>query len=135
MNPTSRLRIRARSVDESRSPRIESSVDFPQPDGPAIETYSPLKISRWMPESACVSTSSVKKTFVTDWSWMRGVDPFFIFVISDCWFLIDDCERWIRVVSSADSATRRCTTRPRLRPIRWLRLREERLSFRIESYL
>jgi hypothetical protein len=26
---------------ESRSPRMASSVDFPQPDGPEIETYSP----------------------------------------------------------------------------------------------
>ncbi len=62
MNPISRLRTRARSdagsvatgrlfsrywpsVGESSSPRIDKSVDFPQPDGPAIETYSPLPIS------------------------------------------------------------------------------------------
>src|SRR5467141_943851 len=82
MNPISRLRTRARSdaassatgrlfnrycpsVGESRRPRIDRSVDLPHPDGPAIETYSPLLIKRWIPESACVSTSSVKKTFVT----------------------------------------------------------------------
>src|SRR3954469_3216416 len=82
MNPISRLRTRARSdagssatgrlfrrycpsVGESSRPRIESSVDLPQPEGPAIDTYSPLLMCRWMPESACVSTSSVKKTFVT----------------------------------------------------------------------
>src|SRR4051812_20346227 len=82
MNPISRLRTRARSeagssatgrplsrywpsVGESSSPRIDRSVDLPQPDGPAIDTYSALLIWRWMPESACVSTSSVKKTFVT----------------------------------------------------------------------
>src|SRR5437773_1728328 len=48
----------------SRSPRIESKVVLPQPDGPAIETYSPVRISRWIPERACVSTSSVRKTFL-----------------------------------------------------------------------
>jgi hypothetical protein len=63
MNPISRLRTRARSesgrsatdlplrmyfpsVGESRRPRIDSNVDFPQPDGPAIAMYSPLLISR-----------------------------------------------------------------------------------------
>src|SRR5206468_8569814 len=82
MNPISRLRTRARSeagssatgrllsrywpsVGESSRPRIGSSVDLPQPDGPAIDTYSPLPTCRWMPDSACVSTSSVKNTFVT----------------------------------------------------------------------
>src|SRR5215212_11117675 len=82
MKPISRLRTRARSdagssatgrpfnrywpsVGESRRPRIDSKVDLPQPDGPAIDTYSPLLICRWIPESACVSTSSVKNTFVT----------------------------------------------------------------------
>ncbi len=76
MKPISRLRMRARSeserfatgvpfrmyspsVGESSRPRMESSVDLPQPDGPAIEMYSPFLMSRWMPESACVSTSSV----------------------------------------------------------------------------
>src|SRR6185436_11123024 len=82
MNPISRLRTRARSdaassatgrllsmycpsVGESSNPRIDSSVDLPQPDGPAMETYSPFPISMWMPDKACVSTSSVKNTFVT----------------------------------------------------------------------
>ncbi len=49
----------------SSKPRIASSVDFPQPEGPEIETYSPRRNSRWIPASACVSTSSVTKTFVT----------------------------------------------------------------------
>jgi hypothetical protein len=44
---------------------MASRVDFPQPDGPAIETYSPRLMLRWMPASACVSTSSVTNTFVT----------------------------------------------------------------------
>src|SRR6185312_6807758 len=80
MNPISWLRMRACSVNcrwatclpfriyspsvaGSSSPRIASNVDLPQPDGPAIHTYSPRFISRLMSASACVSTSSVKKTF------------------------------------------------------------------------
>src|SRR5207253_1935712 len=59
-------------VGESSRPRIERRVDLPQPDGPAIEMNSPCAISRWMPESACVSTSSVKKTLVTPSSRMTG---------------------------------------------------------------
>src|SRR5439155_11940760 len=94
MNPISRLRTRARSeagssatgrllsryepsVGESSRPRIDSSVDLPQPDGPAIDTYSPLPIWRWIPDKACVSTSSVKNTFVTPSSLMSGCDPSF----------------------------------------------------------
>src|SRR2546422_1068870 len=49
----------------SSSPRIASSVDFPQPEGPEMDTYSPRWISRWIPASACVSTSSVVNTLVT----------------------------------------------------------------------
>src|SRR5436309_3347329 len=33
---------------------MESRVDLPEPDGPAIETYSPLRTSSCTPESACV---------------------------------------------------------------------------------
>src|SRR5258706_1127231 len=82
MKPISRLRMRARSEKErsatclvfrqylpslgvSSRPRMESRVVLPQPEGPAMETYSPLRISMWMPESAWVSTSSVMKTLVT----------------------------------------------------------------------
>src|SRR5258706_5211161 len=82
MNPIWRFRILARSenvrfctvlpssqyspaVGESRRPRIESRVDFPHPDGPSIERYSPRRTSRWIPDSACVSTSSVVNTFCT----------------------------------------------------------------------
>ncbi len=60
MNPISRLRVRARSrivrfatglplsqysppVGVSSSPKIDSSVDLPHPDGPAIDTYSPRR--------------------------------------------------------------------------------------------
>src|SRR6185295_11007383 len=82
MKPISRLRIRARSEKErsatcllfseylpslgvSSRPRIDSRVVLPQPEGPAMEMYSPLWISMWMPDSAWVSTSSVRKTLVT----------------------------------------------------------------------
>src|SRR5262252_6703784 len=101
MKPISRLRMRARSesvsdsaglpfsqyfplVGESRRPSSESSVDLPQPDGPAIDTYSPWPISRCTPESACVSTSSVKNTFVTPSSLMTGWPlPFgFVLIVS-----------------------------------------------------
>src|SRR6266852_1123953 len=44
---------------------MDSSVDLPQPEGPAIEMYVPFLISRWISSSAWVSTSSVKKTFFT----------------------------------------------------------------------
>src|ERR1041385_8297543 len=88
MKPMSRLRMRVRSagvsvatgrpssryvpsVGESSRPRIERSVDLPQPEGPAIATYSPCLISMWMPERAWVSTSSVRKTLVTPSSLMR----------------------------------------------------------------
>src|SRR5918994_1560029 len=98
MNPISRLRTRARSesgrsatalpfsvylpsVGESSSPRIDSSVDLPQPDGPAIAMYSPLLISRWMPARACVSTSSVKNTFVTPSRWMSDCADVFIWLL------------------------------------------------------
>ena len=43
-------------------PEIDSNVDLPQPDGPAMDTYSPGDLSGGF-RKACVSTSSVKKTF------------------------------------------------------------------------
>src|SRR4051794_40949276 len=87
MNPISRLRMRARSacgrlatsrplskysprVGESSRPRIESSVDLPQPEGPAMDTYCPRSIVSEMFDSACVSTSSVTKTLVMPFSEM-----------------------------------------------------------------
>src|SRR5947208_1865743 len=44
---------------------MASSVDFPQPEGPAIERYSPFFNSKWTAERACVSTSSVTNTLLT----------------------------------------------------------------------
>src|ERR1700722_2047927 len=89
MKPISRLRTRARSdarssatgrpfssydpcVGVSRSPRIESNVDLPHPDGPAIDTYSPRPMWTLTFDSACVSTSSVEKTLVRSCSLMTG---------------------------------------------------------------
>src|ERR1035438_1362580 len=89
MKPISWFRMRARSGSESpctrlplrryvpsagvsRRPRMDSSVDFPQPEGPAIETYSPFWMSRKMPDSAWVSISSVRKTFVIFSSLISG---------------------------------------------------------------
>jgi hypothetical protein len=50
---------------------MERRVDLPQPEGPAMATYSPWRMSRWMPDKAWVSTSSVRKTLVTPSSLMR----------------------------------------------------------------
>ncbi len=47
------------AVGLSNSPRIDRSVVLPHPDGPAIDTNSPVWISNVMFDSACVSTSSV----------------------------------------------------------------------------
>jgi hypothetical protein len=49
---------------------MESSVDLPHPDGPAMETYSPRWTSRLTPDKARVSTPSVRNTFVNPSSLM-----------------------------------------------------------------
>src|SRR5260370_10909084 len=54
---------------------MASSVDFPQPDGPEIERYSPFLTSKWMLWRACVSTSSVTKTLLTLSSRISGCEP------------------------------------------------------------
>src|SRR5438874_11641554 len=53
------------AVGLSSNPTIDNRVDLPHPDGPEIETNSPRWIWRSIPSRACVSTSSVKKTFVS----------------------------------------------------------------------
>src|SRR5437764_2986250 len=87
MNPISRLRTRAcsaafnpvtsaplikyfPSVAECSSPITDNSVDFPQPDGPLMETYSPCSMDRSMPSSAEVSSSSVLKIFLMLCKWI-----------------------------------------------------------------
>src|SRR5882724_1168333 len=51
-----------------------------------MEIYSPGRMSRWIPDNACVSTSSVRNTFVTLLSRIRESDPLFMIelLISDC---------------------------------------------------
>src|SRR3954451_17510562 len=44
--------------------------------------YSPLLISRWIPARACVSTSSVKNTFVTPSRWMSDCAD--VFIMTPC---------------------------------------------------
>ncbi len=62
---------------------MDSKVVLPQPDGPAIDTYSPVRISRWIPDSAWVSTSSVRKTLVTPFNRINGIEPFVVGVCMD----------------------------------------------------
>ena len=81
-NPSSALRTFARAASEydstfrpfsvtdpfvgaSRSPITWRSVDFPEPDGPMIDTNSPSATSRLTFESAIVSIRSVRYTFST----------------------------------------------------------------------
>ena len=47
------------ALGRDRQPRISSSVDFPEPDGPITLTYSPRPISRSSPRSACTSFSPI----------------------------------------------------------------------------
>src|SRR5688572_8662348 len=51
------------AVGLSMRPRMCSSVDFPQPDGPMIETNCPASSSSLTASSAVVSTRSVRKSF------------------------------------------------------------------------
>src|SRR5260370_25607051 len=79
-NPTVVLRssVRSASLNPSRScpasrmlpalggvnpPMIWNSVDFPEPDGPTIDTNSPAPTSKFTPRSACTSTSPARYVF------------------------------------------------------------------------
>src|SRR5437588_11335586 len=63
---------------------MASRVDFPQPDGPEIDKYSPFLTSKWMLWRACVSTSSVTKTLLTfssrssGWASSIFIYPFYV---------------------------------------------------------
>src|ERR1035437_3499516 len=59
---------------------MASSVDLPQPEGPAIDRYSPFATSMWIADSACVSTSSVTKTLLTFSSRSSGCEPLSIVI-------------------------------------------------------
>src|SRR4030095_3615778 len=55
------------------SPRMFSSVDFPQPDGPMMATNSPASTLRSMARSAVVSTSSERNRRWTSASVIMGL--------------------------------------------------------------
>src|SRR5438128_2111985 len=59
---------------------MASSVDLPQPEGPAIDRYSPFWTSKCTAESACVSTSSVTKTLLTFSNRISGCEPLSIVI-------------------------------------------------------
>src|SRR5580658_10380803 len=52
------------ALGESRHPMRFISVDFPDPEGPMIATYSPLRISRSIPLRACTCSEPISYTFV-----------------------------------------------------------------------
>src|SRR5207237_5483017 len=49
------------SILHACAARIESTVDFPHPDGPEIETHTPAWISRCTPASAWISRTAVPR--------------------------------------------------------------------------
>src|ERR1051326_6129267 len=59
---------------------MASNVDLPQPDGPAIDRYSPFWTSKCTAERACVSTSSVTKTLLTFSKRLSGCEPLSIVI-------------------------------------------------------
>src|SRR5580698_1152719 len=52
------------ALGESRHPMRFISVDFPEPEGPMMATYSPLRICRSMPLRACTCSEPISYTFV-----------------------------------------------------------------------
>src|SRR5215470_20341471 len=52
------------ALGESRQPIRFISVDFPEPEGPIIATYSPFRISRSTPLSACTCSAPISYTLV-----------------------------------------------------------------------
>src|SRR5271154_1440920 len=52
------------SLGESRHPMRFIKVDFPEPEGPMMATYSPLRICRSTPLSACTFSEPISYTFV-----------------------------------------------------------------------
>src|ERR1700737_74588 len=50
-------------LGESRHPIRFINVDLPEPDGPMIATYSPRRISRVTPRSACTSSEPIWYVF------------------------------------------------------------------------
>src|SRR5713101_7588022 len=52
-------------LGESRQPIRFMSVDFPEPDGPMMATYSPLRISTSTPRRACTCSAPISYTLVS----------------------------------------------------------------------
>src|SRR5260370_17312272 len=52
-------------LGESRHPIKFISVDLPEPDGPMIATYSPLRISTSTPRSACTCSAPISYTLAS----------------------------------------------------------------------
>src|SRR5580700_1923802 len=52
------------ALGESRHPMRFISVDFPEPEGPMMATYSPLRICRSIPLRACTCSAPISYTFV-----------------------------------------------------------------------
>src|SRR5688572_24566509 len=67
----------------SSRPMMFSSVDLPQPEGPMIDTNSPLLILILISFSAVVSISSVRKALVTFCSDSIGDSSVCIFLLLD----------------------------------------------------
>src|SRR6266446_3107980 len=52
-------------LGESRQPIRFMSVDFPDPDGPMMATYSPLRISTSTPRNACTCSAPISYTLAS----------------------------------------------------------------------
>src|SRR6266481_1527143 len=52
-------------LGESRQPIRFISVDLPDPEGPMMATYSPLRISTSTPLSACICSAPISYTLVS----------------------------------------------------------------------
>src|SRR6267378_7047363 len=52
-------------LGESRQPIRFISVDFPEPDGPMMATYSPLRISTSTPRNACTCSAPISYTLAS----------------------------------------------------------------------
>src|SRR5207302_4269845 len=53
-------------LGESRQPIKFISVDLPDPDGPMMATYSPLRISTSTPRNACTCSAPISYTLASD---------------------------------------------------------------------
>jgi hypothetical protein len=79
---------------------IFSSVDLPQPEGPMIDTNSPLLILMLISLSAVVSTASVRKalvTFCNESMAVPGLSQFFVISHSTAEFSVICTQRLYRL--------------------------------------